>query len=413
MKIFVICGKHPLKSSGGYATYTYALCKSLIELGHDVNTIAISDNNHIEESEIGRIHNVTSMFLPKKSSTTLTSTFFLWSHILDSSLRDLIENEKGKCVIYGIGPWGYAGIRARQKFKEKVKLVNVFFTAFPHESYWLMKGSDVKDYGLISKIKYSLIYLYARIILSVFEKASVIKSDRVLVHYDSAKNWLVTEYNVNPQMISKYPYYTEIYSKNSLYTKYDVSFTSTIKHDNTSKKFTCVSICRQEPRKGINYFLHALKKLKTKNVSIHAIVVGSGDLLEKNIELAKKLQIDDMVEFTGFVPQVLDILNRADVFVQPSLQEGSGSLSILEAFLSGVPVITTNCDGLPEDIQHGFNGLLIPRMNSQAISDSILNLYNDRELSKKLAENAKKMVMEKFNKKNMIRGLEELHDELW
>ena len=68
MKIFVICGKHPLKSSGGYATYTYALCKSLIELGHDVNTIAISDNNHIEESEIGRIHNVTSMFLPKKSS---------------------------------------------------------------------------------------------------------------------------------------------------------------------------------------------------------------------------------------------------------------------------------------------------------------------------------------------------------
>ena len=69
MRIFVTCGKHPLKSSGGYATYTHALCKSLKSMGHDVKIIAISNDSSIEETEIGTIYNITSPYLPKSSST--------------------------------------------------------------------------------------------------------------------------------------------------------------------------------------------------------------------------------------------------------------------------------------------------------------------------------------------------------
>lgn len=412
MKVFVTCGKHPLKSSGGYATYTHALCKSLKNLGYDVSIIAISDKVGVEESEIGRIYSVTSRFLSTKSSTFISSMAFLWSKIISKQLQKMISEEEGNCIIYGIGIWGYAGIECKRQFKDKVMLVNVFFTSSSHETYWLMKGAIIRDYGIFLRMKYSLIYLYARIVLKRFEKLSLKSSDKVIVHYDFARQVLIREFNIEPKKIANIPYYIEIYGKSSLYAKYDI-MTKNLKDKNSEKhkSFTCVSICRQETRKGINYFLHAVRILKEKNIPIRAIIVGSGDVLNKNINLAKKLKIMDVVEFTGFVPNISDVLSKADVFVQPSLQEGSGSISVFEAMQSGIPVITTFCDGLEEDIENGENGILVEKMNVSDLSKAILDIYHDRNLAQKLAGNAKKSMQERFNMDNMINGLKKIHEK--
>lgn len=414
MKVFVICGKHPLKSSGGYATYTHALCKSLKKMGYDVNIIAISDKEYIEESEIGKIYNVTSSFLPSKSATAITGTFFLWSNKMSTLLQNLIDKNNKKCVIYGIGPWGYAGIKSKKRFSDKVKLLNIFFTSMTHETFWLMKGANISDYGFALWLKYAIIHLYSKIILKKYEKKSLEESDLIIVHYNFARQMLTEKYHVNGEKITKIPYYSEIFEKKSLYTKYDkkIELNHDEKNHFKARKFTCVSICRQEPRKGINYFLKAIKILNNKKVPIRAIVVGSGDLLSKNVKLAKKLHIEKIVEFTGFVPEITSMLNKSDVFVQPSLQEGSGSISVFEALLVGIPVITTDCDGLPEDIENGVNGILIPKMDEKALAEAIMNFYNDKKLAEKLIINGKKTVASKFTSEGMINGLQKIHETL-
>ena len=129
--------------------------------------------------------------------------------------------------------------------------------------------------------------------------------------------------------------------------------------------------------------------------------------------MAKKLKLDDTIEFTGFVENISDILSESDIFIQPSLQEGSGSISVFEAMLSGVPVITTTCDGLPEDIENNFSGILIPPMNSESLAKAIMNLSTNNELINRLVSNGIKTVEEKLDMNKMIEGLILLHNKIW
>lgn len=415
MKIYVICGKHPLKSSGGYATYTHALCKSLKQLNYDVNIIAISDKVLKENSDIGTIHTISSSYLPTKSSTVITATFFLWAKKIDNLLEKLILDDNEKCIIYGIGPWTYAGLKTKKIFKEKVKLVNIFFTSMTHETFWLMKGIKISDYGIFLRIKYSIIHLYSKIILEVYEKRALEKSDLILIHYDFAKKILIEKMKISNLKIEKIPYYSEIYEKRALYSKYDKKIESNIHKNNNDeiKKFRCISICRQESRKGINYFLRALKILKKEGIPVKGVIVGSGNLLSKNIRLAEKLKINDIVEFKGFIPNISSELKSSDVFIQPSLQEGSGSISVFEAFISEIPVITTDCDGLPEDIENNVNGILVSKMNEYELANAIKKLYQNKDMAHKLVINAQKTIISKFSSNEMIKGIEKINKKLF
>lgn len=414
MKVFVTCGKHPLKSSGGYATYTHALCKNLKSMGFDVNIIAISDENSVEDSEIGRIFSVTSSYLPTRSSTFITGLSFLWSRSFTKILQEQIKKDDEKCIVYGIGPWALAGLSLRKKFREKVRLVNVFFTSVAHETQWLMKGINVTDYGIVLKIKYTIIHFFSLLVLQRLELKILKNCDIVLVHNEFPRQLLINDFGINSNKIMKLPYYVETYGKVSLYKKYDVEIKSEKNDEEKNEKnMICVSVCRQEPRKGINYFLRAMKLIKNTNLPIRAKIVGSGDLLKNHIRISKKLGVDDIVEFTGFVPDIKKILEEADVFVQPSLQESSGSVSVLEALQSGTPVIATDCDALPEDIEDGTTGLLVPRRDEKALADAITRLYNDKDLVIKMGHNAKKSILEKFTKEKMEVGLASLHKKLW
>lgn len=409
MKIFITCGKHPLKSSGGYATYTHALCKVFKKLGFDVHIIAISHEQTIKDSEIGTIHTITSKILPIESSTMITASFFLWSKSIEKYLNSLIELESDQCVIFGIGPWTLSGVKLKKKFGNKITLFGIFFTTITHETKWLMKGINVMDYGIKLKIKYSLIYYYSKLFLKKFEKNALDFCDKIIVHYDFTKRIIINEYNISEKKIEKLSYYTEIFAKDVLYSKYDAerkfSFTE-------NKEFTCLSICRQEPRKGINYFLKAIQILVKKNIPIKAIIVGSGDLLTQNIQIAKKLGISNYVKFTGFVKDVGELYSKCDVFVQPSLQEGSGSVSVFEALQSKIPVITTYCDGLPEDIENLKSGILVPKQDELALANAILKIYNSPELKNKLVENGLKVIEEKCNAIYMTNSFKKLFQNL-
>jgi len=119
--------------------------------------------------------------------------------------------------------------------------------------------------------------------------------------------------------------------------------------------------------------------------------------------LASNTGIKKTVDFAGSQSDILPFLNQMDVFVLPSRTEGFG-LAILEAMAAGCPVIASDTGGIPEIVEHEFNGLLVPVEDSQALASAIVRM-KDRDFANTLAENAKKTIAAKFSMDNYIKDL--------
>ena len=140
-------------------------------------------------------------------------------------------------------------------------------------------------------------------------------------------------------------------------------------------------------RKGIPELVSALSSLP-RTLSWRAVLGGDGDLQEARNRV-RELGLADRVEIPGWVgPERVDgILRRADIFALPSHAENL-PMSIIEAFAYGVPVVSTPVGSVPEMIEDGQNGLIVPVGDRDALADALLRLMQDKKLRETLARNA-------------------------
>jgi len=124
-------------------------------------------------------------------------------------------------------------------------------------------------------------------------------------------------------------------------------------------------------------------------------------LLDKSIYILGPLSREEIAE----------ILSKASVFSFPSLKEGM-PLSVLEAMASAVPVVGSNIPGINDVIIHGENGILVPPRNPEALANAIMLLLEDRSLRRKLGQNARKVITEKYNWSKVINDLEKVYEEI-
>src|SRR6185503_17275917 len=99
----------------------------------------------------------------------------------------------------------------------------------------------------------------------------------------------------------------------------------------------------------------------------------------------------------GFVPDPRAYLHHADVFALPSLEEGSGSLALIEAFQAGLPVVASDCDGIPEDVVNGDSGILVPPGDPEALAAALARLVSDAELRRALSRRARDQFKRRFS----------------
>jgi len=118
--------------------------------------------------------------------------------------------------------------------------------------------------------------------------------------------------------------------------------------------------------------LRALKQLLPSFPNLRLQILGKNQNLGKMQHLAQKLEIQEHVDFLGWVPpdRVNDYFRRAAVFVMPSLMEGFG-LVFLEAMAAGLPVIGGNVGGTRELIEDGVNGILVEPLDERALAKKI------------------------------------------
>lgn len=148
---------------------------------------------------------------------------------------------------------------------------------------------------------------------------------------------------------------------------------------------TVIYLGRLKKYKSIDHLLTGFSLMLDKIPEARLIIVGDGDYKGVLMDFAKKLNLEDRVEFTGYVDKCEKVkrLQKAWVAVYPSLKEGWG-LTNIEANACGTPVIASNVPGLKDSVVDGKTGLLFEYGNVHQLSQCMTKILSDKNYRENL-----------------------------
>jgi glycosyltransferase involved in cell wall biosynthesis len=166
------------------------------------------------------------------------------------------------------------------------------------------------------------------------------------------------------------------------------------------------------PAKGLKYLIEALHFVVKNEPAVKLVLVGDGPFFSKVQNMVKKFDLEKNLIFKGRVSHddLPDILGTSSLYVLPSLKEGM-PFALLEAMACGNAVICSDIPGINDVITHGENGLLVPTKNSKALANAILRLLIDGDLRKKLGNNARQLMVEKYNWNIISEKIEQVYHD--
>jgi glycosyltransferase involved in cell wall biosynthesis len=143
--------------------------------------------------------------------------------------------------------------------------------------------------------------------------------------------------------------------------------------------------------------LRAFARVRERHPDARLLVVGGGDQAERLQTIAREEGIEG-VEFVGPVPhgEIPAWMDRADLFVNSS-REDNMPHSVIEAFASGLPVVTTAAGGIPYIVEHERNGLLVEIDDPAAMADAVLSLLADPERARGLVAQGRADCRERYS----------------
>lgn len=156
--------------------------------------------------------------------------------------------------------------------------------------------------------------------------------------------------------------------------------------------------------KGQGTIIEAARAMRHSHPDVHFVLVGEGRDGDVFRRAAQGL---DNVEFAGFVENVEDYLAAFDIFVYPSLHEGLGS-SLLDAMAFGLPIVASNVGGIPEIVEDGVNGLLMPPGDPGELTRALERLLSDGRLRECMARQNRKKAA-RFDVDRMTSAYEEIY----
>ncbi len=163
------------------------------------------------------------------------------------------------------------------------------------------------------------------------------------------------------------------------------------------------NIAHMADHKGQIYLIRAAAIVEESYPDVRFVIVGDGELRGELEAEVKKLSLDRTVIFTGFRKDVASLLASFDIFVFPSHLEGLGT-SLLDAMVMRKPIVSTTAGGIPEVVQDGVNGLLVPPKDHEALANAIINLIEDKELRQRLGDAGRRIVEDRFTEDKVVDG---------
>jgi glycosyltransferase involved in cell wall biosynthesis len=163
------------------------------------------------------------------------------------------------------------------------------------------------------------------------------------------------------------------------------------------------------PVKGLRYLIRAIEIIHAEMENTILMIIGDGEERKFLEEIVIKLHLENVVIFQGRIPNedVPKYMVQGDIFVLPSLSEGFPNV-ILEAMAVGLPIVSTNVNGLSEIIKNNENGYLVEPRNPQQLAEKVLMILKNPMQSKTISRNNIEKA-KKYSWKNVVEGLEDVY----
>lgn len=195
----------------------------------------------------------------------------------------------------------------------------------------------------------------------------------------------------------------EIYKDDKKFEQYRNSIR--LKYNISNKDMVIGYVGRLSDEKGIKYLFKASSMLCDRGYKIKVLVIGDGPLKEELESMAADGNLHEIIIFTGFIKDVEKYLASIDIFVLPSITEGT-PMALLEAMAMGKPVIATEVGGVPNVVKSGKNGLLVPSKDSEKIGDAIQYLMSNKNMCEKISIAGKKTVEKEYSIEGWVKKIE-------
>ncbi|TMG24538.1 MAG: glycosyltransferase [Chloroflexi bacterium] len=168
-------------------------------------------------------------------------------------------------------------------------------------------------------------------------------------------------------------------------------------------------VARLEPEKGHPTLLEAWPKVLQSCPEAYLLIIGEGSRRAELERQVSELRIAHRVVFTGRRDDIPAVTAALEIAVLPSYREAQG-LTILEAMALRRPVVASAVGGIPEMIEDGLTGLLVPPRDPEALATAIVRLLRDHSLADTLGRAGHDMVHDRFCIELMVKAIERIYD---
>lgn len=364
LKIVILTGIFP-PDIGGPATYVPRMSQFLIEQGHDVTVVTLSDTIEFVERSIypfRLIRTKRKSFIPIRTIKIIVR----------------IIKEAWNADILFVNGLQFEAFFANMFLRKPTVLKVVGDTAWERA---VGRGWVSDTFEEFQKKKYSRKVEFIRMLRAWWSRSA----DNVIVPSNYLANH-VHYWGVKSNKI------------HVIYNSVDVSIHPVPTNAQMKQPVKILTVARLMPWKHIDMIIKSIISLNEAGL----IVVGDGPELENLKSLAIKYQIEDRVFFAGArdKAEVFSLMKTCDIFVLNSTYEGLPHV-IIEAMHAGMAVVATRVGGTSEVIDDGYNGRLIQPLNEEELYTALYELVKCTEERKRLGENARSS-LERFQARHML-----------
>jgi len=376
---------------GGAQENTLITCKLLAQRGHDVTLItgpAIGPEGELFNQTKQPNYEVIVVDKLRRAINPFNDTisYFQIKKLLNKLQPDIVHTHSAKAGILG----RFASHSLKRKWADNLPAVvhGIHGLAFhPYQSQWLNRF-----YIAAEKLAAKRTDFFISVADAMTQQTTAAGIGR--------PEQFVTAYSAIDEDDFLEPISQD--RKNDFRQKYEISEDSIV----------LVTIARLFMLKGHKYIIESAKQLSKRFEKCVWLFVGDGNLSEHFKQQVRQLGLTEQFKFTGLLPpsQIPLAIQSSDILVHCSLREGLAR-TLPQAMLCGRPAISFDVDGAKEVVNKNTGRLIEPK-NIEQLTKACAELIEDEDLRKKLGENGRNSVKEKFAPETMVDTIEAVYRKL-
>jgi glycosyltransferase involved in cell wall biosynthesis len=172
-----------------------------------------------------------------------------------------------------------------------------------------------------------------------------------------------------------------------------------------------ISVGRLEREKHFEHLLKSFSLVKHKRSDFKFFIVGDGPKKDYLKKLSIELNLQNQVQFLGYIKEVEKFLKISHIFVFASSREGL-PVSLMEAMVMEKPVVAYNIRGVRDLVENGINGFLVPFGDVEAFTEKIIYLIEHREVAKEMGKRGREKIVKEFSLNVILPQMKELYESI-